>query len=206
MIHLWTIDSKDNLELNVTELLKYPLLAAVYQKDISNGKTLSKEYFKYLDHLTSTSGYCIKNGLNDKDAHLYAYNQTRLTKDYVFPPNNKAIIKWVTEELEYDIIGSLVNTAVQALNASAKSLKYYVKTLNNLEEADFKDADGNPIDVSTIVNKVIKTVADIPSSIDKLKVLIEQQTNNSKVTRGSNGYKSSMDGDGDVERYHVDED
>ena len=206
MIHLWTIDSKDNLELNVTELLKYPLLAAVYQKDTSPEKKLSKEYFKYLDHITATSGYCVKNGLNDADAHLYAFNQTRLDKTYVFPPNNKAIIKWVSEELEYDVIASLVNTAVQALNTSAKSLKYYVKTLNNLVEDDFKDKDGNPIDVSMTVNKVMKTISDIPGSIDKLKVLIEKQSNNSKVTRGSNEYRHSMDGDGDIERYHTDKD
>ena len=204
MIHLWTIDNKDNLELNVTELLKYPLLATIYQRDTSDGKRLSREYFKYLDHITSTNGYCVKNGLNDADAHLYAFNQTRLDKTYVFPTNNKAIIKWVKEELEFDIIANLVSTAVKALRVSTKSLTHYVDTLNNLSNEDFKDPDGNPIDVSAIVNKVMKTISEIPGSIDKLKVLIEQQTNNSKVTRGSNDYKPSMDGDSDIERYYTD--
>ena len=51
MVHLWKIVN-DNLDLNVEELLKYPILANVYRADKSKDKFESKEYFKYIDFIT----------------------------------------------------------------------------------------------------------------------------------------------------------
>lgn len=206
MIHIWYIDNTDNLVLNLQELLKYPLLAKVYQQDTSTTKYLSKEYFKYLDYLTASSGYCIKNGLNDKDAHIYAMSQTKLPKDYRFPLNHKEILRFVKEELEFDGINRLVSMATKAINVSTRSLENYIDTLNNLEKDEYKDTEGNPIDVSAIVNKVMKTISTIPGDVDKLRSLIEKQNNNSQVIRGSNEYRPSMDGDRDIESYISDED
>ena len=205
MIHIWEIDAQDNLVINITELLKYPLLANIYRNDQSTEKYMSKEYFKYIDFITAASGYCVKNGLNDKDAHAYALSQTRLPKEYVFPKNNKEIIRWIKTELEYDVITRLVNTAVKALNVSTRSLECYIDSLNNLETKDFLDDEGNPINVADIVNKVLKTISAIPGDIDKLKVLIDKQQSSKQVIRGSNEYRTSMDGDGDIERYISDE-
>jgi regulator of RNase E activity RraB len=205
MIHIWYIDNTDNLVLNLQELLKYPLLAKVYQQDTSTVKYLSKEYFKYIDYLTSPSGYCIKNGLNAKDSHIYALSQTKLPRDYHVPLNHKEILKFVKEDLEFDGINRLVSMATKALNISTRSLENYIDTLNNLERDEFKDKDGNAIDVSDMVSKVMKTIKSIPGDIDTLKNLIEKQNNNSQVIRGSNEYRPSMDGDREIESYIVDE-
>lgn len=206
MIHIWYIDSTDSLVLNLQELLKYPLLAKVYEQDTSTTKYLSKEYFKYLDYITASAGYCIKNGLNTKDAHVYAFSQTKLPKDYIFPKNHKDILKFVKEELEYDVINRLVSSATKALNVSARSLENYIDTLNDLEDADFKDKEGNPIDVSDMVTRVMKTIKGIPNDIDTLKNLIEKQNNKSQIIRGSHDYRPSMDGDASIESYITDKD
>lgn len=205
MIHIWYIDNTDNLVLNLQELLKYPLLAKVYQQDTSTTKYLSKEYFKYLDYLTASSGYCVKNGLNARDAHLYAMSQTKLPKDYHLPLNHKDILRFVKDELEFDGINRLVSMATKAMNVSTRSLENYIDTLNDLDKDEFKDSEGNPIDISAIVNKVMKTISTIPGDVDKLKNLIEKQNNNSQVIRGSNEYRPSMDGDRDIESYITDE-
>jgi len=201
MIHIWTIDNNYQLQLNVIELLKYPLLAKIYELDTSKGKTLSKEYYKYLDFITNSSGYCVKHGLNNKEAHEYAFKNTNLPKDYEFPKNHKDILKYVIDELEYDIITDLVNSAVKALKVSAKSLKAYIDRLNELEESDFKDKDGEPIDLSNTVNKVMKTISDIPKGIAEFEVLVNKQKSNKSVLRGANEFESSMEGDDGVESY-----
>lgn len=205
MIHIWYIDAKDNLVLNIHELLKYNLLAKVYEQDTSTAKYLSKEYFKYLDYLTAAGGYCVKNGLNTKDAHIYAKDQTKLPRDFVLPKNHKEILKFVKEELEYDVITRLVNSATKALNVSTRSLENYIDTLNDMDAKDFKDEEGNPLNISDMVSRVMKTIKTIPGDIDTLKNLIEKQNNKSQVIRGSNDYKPSMDGDRDIESYIIDE-
>lgn len=201
MIHIWYIDNTDNLVLNLQELLKYPLLAKVYQQDTSTTKYLSKEYFKYLDYLTASGGYCVKNGLSTKDAHMYALSQTKLPKDFRVPLNHKEILNFVKEELEFDGINRLVSMGIKAINVSTRCLENYIDTLNAYEKQDFKDADGNVIDVSDMVTKVMKMIKSIPGDTDTLKNLIEKQNNNSQVIRGSNDYRPSMDGDRDIESY-----
>lgn len=201
MIHIWYIDNTDSLVLNLQELLKYPLLAKVYQQDTSSTKYLSKEYFKYLDYLTASGGYCVKNGLNLKDAHIYALSQTKLPKDFHVPINHKEILRFVKDELEFDGINRLVSMGIKAINVSTRSLETYIDTLNTYEKEDFKDADGNIIDVSDMVTKVMKMIKSIPGDTDTLKNLIEKQNNNSQIIRGSNDYRPSMDGDADIESY-----
>jgi len=75
-----------------------------------------------------------------------------------------------------------------------------------MEDKEFKDTEGNPINVSDMVSRVMKTIKGIPNDIETLKNLIEKQNNKSQVIRGSNDYKPSMDGDRDIESYITDKD
>jgi len=198
MVHLWKINNSLELDLNVTELLKYDILAKVYQSDTSDGKSLSHKYFMYLDFITASSGYCVTNGLNDSEAHIYAMKHSKLDSTYHFPANNKTIIAFVKSELERDTVFTLVSAAIQALNVSSKSVKNYIKVLNNMEKDDFQDKDGNPINVAETVNKVLKTLKEIPSSIDIYESLLSKQKTKKVALRGQKDFRSSMDGDDDL--------
>lgn len=205
MIHLWRITNSLDLELNIEELLKYPILADIYKKDNSDGKFLSTEYFKYLDFITNPKGYCVSKGLNSQEADIYAKGQTRLPKDYYFPKNNKLIIKYVKDELQFDVIDNLVGTAIKALNVTSKSLANYIDRLNDLEEKDYMDDKGAPIDLSSIITKMMKIAADIPNNIKQYESLLEKQTTKKTIVRGSIEYTESMDGDESLEHYSTDE-
>lgn len=201
MIHIWTIDENDNLELNLVELLKYPILTGVYKSDKSKDKFESFEYFKYLDIITNPRGYCVTNGLNEKDSHEYALRQTRLPKDYIFPKNNKDIIKFVLNDLQFDAINSLVNAAIKSLNITARTLNNYISYLNDLEEADYKDKDGNMIDLTGTITRMMKISDDIPVNIKRLESILSKQTKTNIIARGTIEYSSSMEGDADIESY-----
>jgi len=201
MIHLWIIDNNYQLQLNVLELAKYPIVCKVYELDTSQGKWLSKEYYKYLDFISNSNGYCVKHGLNAREAHEYAFKNTNLPKDYVLPKDHKAILKFVIDELEYDAVSVLVNAAVKALKVSARSLQSYVDVLNDLVEAEFKDKDGTPIDISATVNKVLKTISEIPKGIEIFNDLVNKQKTNNNTLRGSKEYSTSMEGDDAIESY-----
>lgn len=198
MIHLWKINDSLELDLNVTELLKYDILAKVYRSDTSESKSLSHKYFMYLDFITNSSGYCVTNGLNDNDANVYAMKHAKLDNTYCFPPNNKAIIAFVKAELENDTVFVLVSTAIQALNVSSKSLKSYVKILNNMEKDEFQDKEGNPINVAETVNKVLKTLKEIPASLDIYESFLKKQKTKKVILRGQKEFRSSMEGDDDL--------
>lgn len=201
MIHLWYIDNNDNLVLDIKELLKYPILAKIYQNDISTEKTTAREFFKYIDFRTSSTGYIRRNGLNDKEAHKYALSQTKLSKDFIFPNNLKTILDFVSENLEYDVVATLVTTAIKALRVSTKSLNVYIDNLNELESSEYKDKEGNPIDISALISKALNTISNIPKDITNLEKLLELQKSSKAVVRGSTEYKNSMDGDDSLESY-----
>lgn len=204
MVHLWKIE-RDNLVLDVEELLKYPILANVYRSDKSKDKFESKEYFKYIDFITNPRGHCYVTGLNEKESHEYSLRQTRLPEDYEFPKNNKDIIKFVNNELQFDPINTLVNGAIKSLNITIKTINNYVSHLNNIEEQDYKDTEGNPIDLTGIINKMMKISDEIPNNIKRFESLLAKQSEKGIITRGTTEYSDSMDGDDDVESYIPDE-
>jgi len=201
MIHIWTITSDFKLDLNIEELLKYPILANVYKADTSKDKFDSTEYFKYLDFITNPRGHCIINGLNDVEAHNYAKRQTRISSDFQFPKNNKDIIKFVNSELQFDAVNSLVNGAIKSLNITAKTINNYISHLNNLEEDEYKDKEGTPIDLSTIITKMMKISDDIPNNIKRFESLLEKQATQKTILRGTTEYTDSMEGDEGLESY-----
>ena len=47
MIHIWKVTDDFKLDLNIEELLKYPILANIYRSDKDVDKFNAKEYFKY---------------------------------------------------------------------------------------------------------------------------------------------------------------
>ena len=201
MIHIWKITSDNKLDLNVEELLKYPLLANIYINDKSKDNFNSTEYFKYLDFITNPRGYCITNGLNTLESHNYAKRQTRLPSDFIFPKENNDIIKFVLDELQYDAVNNLVNGAIKSLNITAKTINNYITHLNDLEEGDYKDKEGNPIDLSVIITKMMKISDDIPNNIKRYESLLEKQASQKTVLRGTTEYSNSMDGDDELKSY-----
>lgn len=201
MIHIWRITDSLELELNVEELLKYPILADIYKRDTSDGKFLSTEYFKYLDFITNPKGYCVMNGLNSQDADIYARRQTRLPKEFYLPKNTKGVIKYIKDELQFDVVDNLVGTAIKALKVTSKSLSNYIDRLNDLEDKDYMDDKGVPIDLSSIITKMMKIAADIPNNIKQYESLLEKQTTKKTIVRGSIEYTESMDGDESLEHY-----
>jgi len=200
MIHIWKLSELD-LELDVKELLKYPLLADIYRKDTSKERYVSKQYFRYLDFMTATNGYCRLNGLTFDEAHIYSIKQCALPKDFIFPGNNKIVIEYIKDSIEYDVVTESILSCIKSLKISSKSLTSYMDYLNETIEKQFKDKDGALIDLTIIVNKVIKTIGDIPKTISVYEELLAKQKSNKQTLRGNNEFRQSMDGDTDIERY-----
>jgi len=205
MIHLWELEGM-NLTLNTKELLKYPILSKVFIDDKSKEKADSHRYFRYLDFMTNSKGYCITNGLNFKEADAYSKKQCSFPKSYEFPANNKSIIEFVKENLEYDPIAEALSTSIKTLRISSKTLNSYVDIFNEMDETDYKDADGNVIDVTSTINRVMKTIAEIPNTIIKYNELLEKYKSNNTVLRGGQEFRESMEGDAHLEQLELDED
>ena len=201
MIHLWKINDTLELELNIEELLKYPLLSKFYKQDTSPAKVLSTKYFRYLDFFTNSNGYCVRNGLNFTDSHKYALRQCKFPKDYNFPTNNKEIIDYVRKELESDNITKAINSCIKTLRISTKTLDSYIDYFNEMADEHYRDKDGNVIDMAAIVSKAIKTMSDIPKTIESYEQLLEKQKANQTELRGTGEFSESMDGDDGIERY-----
>ena len=142
----------------------------------------------------------MKSGLNNIDAHNYAISQTKLDKQYVLPPNNKDIIAFV-KEIEYDPIVDILISSVKALRVSSKSLRMQVDVFNNLKEEELKNEDGSVIDVTDKINKILKTLSDIPARIEALEVIMNKVKSKTTTLRGTKEYSPSMDGDVSIESY-----
>lgn len=206
MIHLWEIGKDLELELNVEELLKYPKLAQIYKRDTSDMKFLSKQYFRYIDFMTNSSGYCISNGLSFDEAHKYSISQCVFPKDFRFPPNNKEIVKYVKDNIESDVINDAIQGVVKILRIMAKSLNSYIDTFTDMSRSDFKDAEGNVIDISTLSNKISKIIADVEPNITRYEELLAKRKNKKVTLRGDKEYNESMDGDASLEQFEPDVD
>lgn len=204
MIHLWTLED-NNLELNVTELLKYKLLAEIYNKDTSKEKYDSKEYFKYLDFMTNSKGYCVTKGLNFNESDSYSRRQCLFSKSFKFPENNKTIVEYVRDNLEYDPIDESLRACIKTLRISSKTLTSYIDLFNEQYDTNFTDKDGNIVDVTATINRAMKVISEIPATITKYQELIEKQKNNSPKLRGDKEYEESMDGDASLEQFIPDE-
>lgn len=200
MIHLWKLNNLD-LELNIEELLKYRLLGDIYINDKSTSKQNSTQYFRYLDFMTNSNGYCIRNGLSFNESHFYSLKHCKFTEDFKFPDNNKEIIEFVKKEIEQDVITDSILSCIKSLRISSKSINRYIDLINELHDTDFKDEKGNFIDLSLIVTKMLKQVSDIPSTIKIYEELLERQKQNNVILRGTGEYSSSMDGDDEIESH-----
>jgi hypothetical protein len=78
MIYLWKVE-KDELVLDLREVLKYEDLAAIYRRDsTSKSKDKAMKEFRYIDFIANRDGYCVQNGLNSNDAHEFAREHSGL--------------------------------------------------------------------------------------------------------------------------------
>ena len=196
MIFLWKINEHEEIELNLEDILKDDVLAPIYREDKSNGKLVVKEYFKYLDFMTNQSGYCKRNGLSFKEAHAYSVRQCKLPTNYVFnDKQNKAIIAYIEENIESDVIVDSIRTSIKGLRLNTKNIEAYIDYLTDLREGDFKDKDGNVIDISTTISKLLTSIANVPKDIEKLNKLLDEQKQSKQKLRGSTEFEESMDGD-----------
>ncbi len=71
MIHVWKVEG-DRLELNKEQLLQYKALSDIYGRDTSKGKEFALMELRYINFRADKNGYCLNNGLSDKEAHEYA--------------------------------------------------------------------------------------------------------------------------------------
>ena len=197
MIFLWTINEHDEIELNVSEILKDDVLAPIYRNDKTPGKFIAREYFRYLDFMTNSSGYCKRNGLSFKDSHIYSLKQVKLPQDFVFDKNNKKIIDYIEDNIECDIVVDAIRTSIKGLKFNTKNIEAYIEYLNDVRSGDFKDKDGNIIDISTTITKLLTAISNVPKDIEKLNKLMDEQKQNKHNLRGSGEYEQSMDGDED---------
>lgn len=205
MVHFWKIVN-DNLVMELEEILKYPLLRDIYVADKSPNKANSHEYFKYLDFMTASSGYCVKNGLTYNESKTYSSKQVVFPKDFVIPTNDKDIVKYIRDQIEYDPINEAVLAAIKAFRVSAKSLNMYVDNLNEAAENNFKDKEGNIIDVQASISKSLALIAKIPTDIETFNGLLEKQAKAKISMRGSGSFSSSMDSDNELGKFEEDED
>ena len=205
MIHIWKLNNDLTLNINIEELLKYDKLATIYKSDTSKEKINSSLYFKYLDFMTNSNGYCYTHCLNFEASHKYSIKAANIPNDFTFPKNNKDIVNYVKEYIEEDIIGKTIRNCIKSLNLISKTITNYIDIFNDWDYDNFRDKDGNIIDISSDIAKLMKIQGNVPDIISKYEEFLEKQKSNKVILRGEKQFKPSMDGDANLEQYMSDE-
>ena len=194
MIHLWKVID-DNIILNATEIYKDPVLCKVLQNDKSIGKLHAHTTFRYIDMICNQSGFCKSNGLSKEEARVYVSKNCIFPQGYEIPKNIEKLISYVEDNIEHDYILTSIRTAIKALKIATSSIEAYMEELQTLKGGNFKDADGNRVDVYSIITKLLASVANVPKDIKALQKLQEEALANVGTIRGGEEYSKSMDGD-----------
>jgi hypothetical protein len=196
MIHVWRVEGQE-LVLNLRELLKYTEFNSVYIRDASNDKALSKREFKYIDFITNRDGFCVKEGYNDKEAHVFAVKNVGMPSDYI---PDKYVLRAIDKarELNGGVIEDLIDSTVAAFRVDAKLVKH-VRFLMEKIEGEVKDV-ADVENVLKLTDAVINISSVIPAKIIKLLALREeydkQQSKTNNTKRGGGELSNSLDGTG----------
>lgn len=205
MIYLWKLNGEE-LELNLSEILKYKELEKVYTRDKMAGKMLAKAEFRYIDFLANRDSYCIKNGLSELEAKKFAIANSRLPDNYVPDKITQAAIT-KARELNGGVIEDLIDATVSAFRVDAKMM---IKIKQLLEQEGVKVADVQGVEaIMKMTDAVIKMSSTIPNKINQLLELREAYEKKLKEgtneKRGGGEISNSYDGSG-IERYADDGD
>lgn len=191
----------DKIELNVGEILKYPVLAHIYQRDKTTQKQMAYKEFMYICFCADKEGICAKKGYNKKETHMFAVNNSQLPNDYIPDANVKDAIRFCEDNLNTNVVEDLIRSTLRGLRISAK----IVETLLDEQDKRISKNDVTPellgiYDKS--VKELIKIAADIPNRIESLTTLLnnyDKFTAGTNKLRGGQEYRSSYDGYDDEE-------
>lgn len=196
MIHVWKIE-KDELVLNLRELLKYPEFASLYTRDTMNGKLMAKREFKYIDFIANRDGHCVKEGYDSKEAHEFAVKNSGLPSDY--KPDkyvSRAIEK--AQELNGGVIEDLIDSTVAAFHVDAKLVKHVRALMEKItgEVKEIADVEN----IMRLTDTLINISSTIPAKVTKLLLLREeydkQKSKTINTKRGGGELSNSYDGAG----------
>jgi len=197
MIHVWKVEG-DKLELNKEELLQYPALAAILQRDQYPGKEFALKEFKYINLLADKNGYCILNGLDKKSAHAYAVQFSGLPKDYVPDAKVKAAIQCVLDSLNTTVIERSLQNAIKALATSSKLTDKMADVLE--QKIDVATTPDTIKECGLLIKELMNLGKELPSQISTLTELQKAWASEQKggTVRGGKVYTSSLDGDDEL--------
>lgn len=195
MIYAFKIEN-DKLELDLKQILMYPLLAKIYKRDTSDNKEFAYKEFKFIYFIADKKGYCRQAGLSKKEAIKYGIKNAGLDSRY--EPDNIVLkaIELVKSQFNITPVEDLIETTIVGLNFTTKLVNMYSKALQ-----DALDKGGDDLEAISDSEKNLKGLLnatnDIPNRISKLVELREQWDKAEKGVssiRGGKEYKASYDG------------
>jgi hypothetical protein len=191
----------DKIELNVTEILKFPILAQIYKRDKTTEKQTAYKEFMYICFCADKEGICAKKGYNKKETHLFAVSNSQLANDYIPDGYVKDAISFCEDNLNTNVVEDLIRSTLRGLRLSGKTIEILLEKVD--ERINKNDVTPEALGIyDKSVKELIKIAADIPNRIDNLMTLLNNYDKFSTGTnklRGGQEYRSSYDGYDDKE-------
>lgn len=195
-IHAFKI-VKGNLEIDVPEILKYPVLAHIYNRDNSIAKEYAYKEFMYCVHLSDRRGYVFKAGLSKAEAKQWAKDRTGLLPSWKPDEYIEKAIALMNNSLNITVVEDLLDGSIRSLHLSSKLIKRFADEIDEIVN-DPNSTRDDLLACEDTLKDLIKRSHDIPQQIDILEDLKEQydkQQGGVAKVRGGGIYKRSYDGD-----------
>lgn len=198
MIYLWKIE-KNDIKLNLEELLKYDEFRIIYLRDKNPSKHIATQHFKYIDFIANRDSFPNREGYSESESRKFAAINSGLGDKFIADKDlNIAIAK--ARQLNGGIIENLLDNIIAAFRSDAQivskmrtALQAKVNSAATIE--DFKET----IKLSDTLVEISST---IPGKIDKFLTLREEYEKKLKTgitrLRGGGEISNSYDG-GDFE-------
>ncbi len=196
MLNLWSI-SPNKVILNEEELetTQYIKVFRELHKLVSLDHDKTK-LFRYVWNMADYRSVGIQKGYGQAELHYYALKQAELPENWVVVPKVVEAIE-AYKILQEDVLEEQFKYIKQVQHNTARMLALMNKSLEtHLGKKQLTSAEVDA--VSDMQNKIAKIADELPKRIKTLKeleALVLAQRANTKVLRGKQTYRSSMDGD-----------
>lgn len=185
----------NNIALDHTEILLYPELKAILDRDKSTDKHVAYNEFKFIYFMCDPKAYPQTEGFTTKQAFTYAIHQCGFKEDYSPDEDLKSAMS-----LYENSSTSVATTLRKEMIASMKISIGIVTKFRQMIESKLALPDLKPEDLDILVNSLSKLVSishEFPKQLDilaKAEATIKEE-DKADIGRGGGEILDSMDPD-----------